>query len=119
MDLIFECLKTDRLCGLVVTVPGYRSRGPGSIAGSHIFLDVVDLEGIHSASWVQLRSYLKEKSSGSGLKKRDQGRRGSVALTTRQPSMHQKLALTSPTNGGRSVSIVRSLSQATEFVLFK
>jgi hypothetical protein len=24
----------DRLCGLVVRVPGYRSRGPGSILGS-------------------------------------------------------------------------------------
>jgi hypothetical protein len=24
----------DRLCGLLVTVPGYRSRGPGSIPGS-------------------------------------------------------------------------------------
>jgi hypothetical protein len=26
--------KTDRLCGLVVRVPGYRSRGPGSIFGA-------------------------------------------------------------------------------------
>jgi hypothetical protein len=24
----------DRLCGLVVRVPGYRSRGPGSITGA-------------------------------------------------------------------------------------
>jgi hypothetical protein len=24
----------DRLCGLVVRVPGYRSRGPGSILGA-------------------------------------------------------------------------------------
>jgi hypothetical protein len=30
----------------------------------------------------------------------------------------QKLALTSPTSGGRSVGIVRSQTQATEFVLF-
>jgi hypothetical protein len=30
----------------------------------------------------------------------------------------QKLALTSPTNGGRSVSIVRSWTQATEFSFF-
>jgi hypothetical protein len=27
----------DRLCGLVVRVPGYRSRGPGSIPGTTIF----------------------------------------------------------------------------------
>jgi hypothetical protein len=30
----------------------------------------------------------------------------------------QKLALTSPTSGGRSVGIVRSRTQTTEFVLF-
>jgi hypothetical protein len=30
----------------------------------------------------------------------------------------QKLALTSPTSGGRSVGIVRSRTQSTEFVLF-
>jgi hypothetical protein len=28
---------TDRLCGLVVRVPGYRSRGPGSILGATTF----------------------------------------------------------------------------------
>jgi hypothetical protein len=27
----------DSLCGLVVRVPGYRSRGPGSIPGTNIF----------------------------------------------------------------------------------
>jgi hypothetical protein len=26
--------KVDRLCGLLVRVPGYRSRGPGSISGA-------------------------------------------------------------------------------------
>jgi hypothetical protein len=35
----------DRLCGLVVRVPGYRSRGPGSIPGSTRFSrEVVALE---------------------------------------------------------------------------
>jgi hypothetical protein len=29
--------KVDRICGLVVTVPGYRSRGPGSISGATRF----------------------------------------------------------------------------------
>jgi hypothetical protein len=29
--------KIHRLCGLVVRVPGYRSRGPGSILGTTIF----------------------------------------------------------------------------------
>jgi hypothetical protein len=30
--------RNDLLCGLVVTAPGYRSRGPGSIPGSTRFL---------------------------------------------------------------------------------
>jgi hypothetical protein len=29
--------KVDRLCGLVLRVPGYRSRGPGSIPGVTTF----------------------------------------------------------------------------------
>jgi hypothetical protein len=29
----------DRLCGLVVRVPGYRSRGPGSISGATRFTE--------------------------------------------------------------------------------
>jgi hypothetical protein len=29
--------RKDRLCGLVVRVPGYRSRGPGSIPGATRF----------------------------------------------------------------------------------
>jgi hypothetical protein len=34
------------------------------------------------------------------------------------PFYPQKLTLTSPTSGGRSIGIVRSRNQATEFVLF-
>jgi hypothetical protein len=34
------------------------------------------------------------------------------------PLYPQKLLLTSPTSGGRSVGIVRSRTQATEFVCF-
>jgi hypothetical protein len=49
-----------RLCGLVIGVPGYRSRGSDSIPGRYqIFWEVWN--GVHLASWVQLRSYLKEK----------------------------------------------------------
>jgi hypothetical protein len=33
------------VCGLVVRVPGYRSRGPGFYSGHYqIFLEVMDLE---------------------------------------------------------------------------
>jgi hypothetical protein len=44
--------------------------------------------------------------------------KGSAALTTRQPLYPQNLVLTSPTSGGRSVGIVRSRIQATEFMFF-
>jgi hypothetical protein len=45
----------------------------------------------------------------SGLENRDYDRRGHATLL-----YQQKLALTSPTNGGRSVGIVRSRTKATE-----
>jgi hypothetical protein len=52
----------DRLCGLVLRVPGYWSRGPVSIPGANRFSEKQWVwNGVHSASWAQLRSYLKEK----------------------------------------------------------
>jgi hypothetical protein len=71
--------------------------------------------GVHSASWVQLRSYLIE-SSGSCLENREYGGRDS-SRWPRGTLYPQKLATTSPTSGGRSVGIVRSRTQTTEFVL--
>jgi hypothetical protein len=64
------------LCGLVGRVSGYGSRGAGSIHGATRFSEKwwVWNRG-HSAPWVQLRSYLKEKNSGSGLENREYGRR--------------------------------------------
>jgi hypothetical protein len=56
---------------------------------------------------------LGRKSSGSGLETREYGR----WIT---PPLHpQKLALTSPKSGARSVGVVRSRTQATEFSFFK
>jgi hypothetical protein len=64
----------DRLCGLAVRVPGYRSRGPISIPGATRFSEKQwVLNGVHSASWVQLRSYLKERVATSSLENRDYG----------------------------------------------
>jgi hypothetical protein len=52
----------DRLCGLMVKVPGYRSRCPGSIPGATRFSEKQWVwNGVHLDSWVQLRSYVEEK----------------------------------------------------------
>jgi hypothetical protein len=100
---------------LVVRVPGYRSIGPGSIPGPTKFSEKQWVwNRVHSASWVQLRSYLEEKNSGSGLENLDYGRRD-PSRWPRGTLYPQKLALTSPTSGGLSVGILRSRTQATEY----
>jgi hypothetical protein len=58
---------------------------------------------------------LERKSSGSGLGNRDYGRRD-PSLWPCGTLYPQKLALTSPTSGGRSVGIVRARTQATELI---
>jgi hypothetical protein len=60
---------------------------------------------------------LEEKRIGSGLDSRDYGR-GDPLRRARGTLYPQKLALTSPTSDGRSVGIVRSRTQATEFSFF-
>jgi hypothetical protein len=65
-------MKGDRLCGLVVRVPGYRSRGPGLDSQRYqIFWEVVGLEQ-GPLSLVRITEELLEwKSSGSGLENRN------------------------------------------------
>jgi hypothetical protein len=57
-----------------------------------------------------------QKSSGSCLENREYGRRD-PSRWPRGTLYPQKLAMTSPTSGGRSVGIVRSRTQTMEFVL--
>jgi hypothetical protein len=57
-----------------------------------------------------IEELLGRKSSGFGLENRDYCRRD-------PPRGPQKLALTSPTSGGRLVSTVRSQTKATELLL--
>jgi hypothetical protein len=57
---------------------------------------------------------LGRKSSGCGLENRE-CRRKYPLYWPRNTLYPQKLALTSPTSGGRSVGIVRSRTKATEF----
>jgi hypothetical protein len=66
---VHMCCRIDRLCGLVVRVLGYRVGGPGSIPGTTRCSggggegDNKEWvwNGVHSALWVQLRSYLIKK----------------------------------------------------------
>jgi hypothetical protein len=60
---------------------------------------------------------LERKSSGFGLEILEYCRRDPSGRP-RDILYPQKLALTSQTSGGLSVGIVRSRTQATEFVLF-
>jgi hypothetical protein len=105
-----------RLCGLVVRVPGYRSSGPGfDFQRYQILWQVVGLDRGPLSLVSTTEELLGKKSSGSGLENRDYGRRGSATLTTRHPLYPQKLALTSPTSGARSVGKGRSRNKATEW----
>jgi hypothetical protein len=99
------------ICGLVVRVPDYRSRGPGSIPGAT--REVVGLERGPLRLISTIEELLGRKSSGSRLETRDYGRAICCAdLNT--PHYPLKLPLTSPTGGGRSVSIVHSRTKAME-----
>jgi hypothetical protein len=58
----------------VVRVPGYRSRGPGSILGVTRFSEKQWIwNGVHVAS-SSIEEVIERKSSGSGLENRDYGR---------------------------------------------
>jgi hypothetical protein len=59
---------------------------------------------------------LERKSSGFGVESREYGLRDPPRLP-RGTLYPQRLVLTSPTRGGRSVGIVLSRTQVTEFVL--
>ena len=61
---------------------------------------------------------MNEKSSGSRFGKQRLTAVGNRCADHVTPLYPQKLALTSPTGGGRSVGIVRVRIKATEFVLF-
>jgi hypothetical protein len=59
---------------------------------------------------------LGRKGSGSGLERREYGL-GDPSRWPRCNIYPQRLALTSPTSGGRSVGIVRFRTQATEVII--
>jgi hypothetical protein len=71
MSHSFQCINSvsgficDRLCGLVVRVPGCRSRGPGSIPGATRFLS--SGSGTGSTQHREYTRGIERKGSGFGL----------------------------------------------------
>jgi hypothetical protein len=66
---------TDRLCGLVVRVPGYRSGGPGFYSQALQEKKVVGLEWGPLSLVSTIEELLGSNSSGSGLERREYDRR--------------------------------------------
>jgi hypothetical protein len=107
MEVVKEIyITSDRLCGLVIRVPGYGSRGPGfDFQRYQIFWEVVGLQRGPLSLVRIIEELLEGKSSGSGLENWINGRRDPLCWP-RDTLYPQKLAITSPTSGGRSVGIV-------------
>jgi hypothetical protein len=78
--------KYDRLCGLVVRVLDYRSRGRRFDSRRYqIFWEAVGLERVPLSLVRISKELLERKSSGSGSRKPRMRPCGSVGLTTRHP----------------------------------
>jgi hypothetical protein len=78
-----------------------------------MFWEVVGLERGPLSLVSAIEELLGRESSGFGLESREYGRR-EPSRWPRDTFYPQKLVLTSPTSGGRSVGIVRSRTQVTE-----
>jgi hypothetical protein len=106
----------DCLCGLVIRVPGYRSRDPEFDSRRYqIFWEVEGLEWGPLSLVSTTEELLGRNSRGSGLENREYSR-GDPLRRPRYTLYPQKLALTSPTCGGRTVGIVRLRTKTTEFL---
>jgi hypothetical protein len=114
--MVYLTTLSDRLCGLLVRVPSYRSRGPVFNSRRYQISWVVGLERSPLSLVSTIEGLLGRKSSDSGLEDREYGRTD-PSRWPRSTLYPQKLTLTSPTSGCSTVGIVYSWSQATEFYL--
>jgi hypothetical protein len=112
MEFTHFCLHTctssfDRLCGLLVRVPGYRSRGPGfDYRRYHVFWEVVGLER-SPLSLVRITEELLEWKSCSGPRKSRLTAVGIRCAGHATFSICEMLKHTSAKSGDRSFGIVR------------
>jgi hypothetical protein len=105
---------SDRLCGLVVRVPGYISRGPGfDFRHYQIFWEVVGLERGPLSLMSTIEELLGRNSSSFGLENWEYDC-GDSLRWTHDTLYPQKLVLTSPKCGCHSAGIVRLRTKATE-----
>jgi hypothetical protein len=109
---------SDRLCGLVVRVLGYRSRGPGFDSRRYkIFWEMVGLERGPLRLVSTIEDLLERNSGGSSLGNREYGC-GDLLRWPRYTLYLKKLALSSSTSSSRSVSIVGSWTKGYDVCLF-
>jgi hypothetical protein len=100
----FTYVTIDRLCGLVLRVPGYRSQVPGFDSRRYqIFWEVVGLERGPLSLMITIAELLERTSSGSSLENQEYGRRDPLRWP-RDTLYQQKLALIS-----RSLGLYRLL----------
>jgi hypothetical protein len=101
----------------VVRVSGYRFRGPGF--DSRRFQIFWEAEGLERGrlSLMRTTEELLERKVAAPVKKTEVNDLGNLLPWPRDTLYPRKLAVTSPTSGGRSVGIVRSRTKAAEFSL--
>jgi hypothetical protein len=100
----------------VVRVLGYRSGGPGSIPRTTRKNKIVGPER-GPLSLVSTTEELLERQVAAPVYKTENMAVGIRHADHVSHSVRKKLAITSPTSGGRSVGIVRSRTQTMEFSL--
>jgi hypothetical protein len=114
-DFYSDSTRLDRLCGLVVRVPGYRSTGPGFDSRRYqIFWEVLGLEW-GPLSFVRIIEVLLERVVAAPVKKTEINGRGDLLRWRPDTLCRLKLALITPTSGGRSVGIVRWRTKPRNF----
>jgi hypothetical protein len=115
LNLFYALYISAHLCGLVVKVPGYRSRGPGFDSQHYqIFWEVVGLEWGPPCFLSIIEELLGRYSSGPGLEIREYGHRDPL-LWPLGTLYSRKLTSTMLTSGGRLVGLVLPQTKATEF----